>query len=156
MCCPMPDPWTAGDPPTGHRVLPHTADLIIEAWAPTRPRCLEEAVRALVQTFADTGDATPTAKVPFSSKATTPEEQLVAVLEEVIYLVDVRGEVPADVQVDSDLAEGRVSGRFGVVPAEEAEPVGSVPKAVSLHELEMTHEPAGDGERWRCRAIVDV
>ncbi len=156
MCCPMPHPPTPGDPPVGHRVLPHTADLIIEAWAPTRPRCLEEAVRGLVEVFAETGAAIPTAKVPFSSNATTPEEQLVAVLEEVIYLVEVRGEIPAEVQVDPELDEGRVSGQFGVVPAEEAESVGSVPKAVSLHELEMAHEVTGDGERWRCRAIVDV
>ena len=36
----------------GHRTVPHTADLRIEAWAPTREECLAEAVRGLVDSFA--------------------------------------------------------------------------------------------------------
>jgi SHS2 domain-containing protein len=32
--------------------MPHTADLRIEAWAPTREECLAEAVRSLVDSFA--------------------------------------------------------------------------------------------------------
>ena len=36
----------------GHRTVPHTADLRVEAWAPTREECLAEAVRGLVDSFA--------------------------------------------------------------------------------------------------------
>ena len=36
----------------GHRTVPHTADLRVEAWAPTREACLAEAVRGLVDRFA--------------------------------------------------------------------------------------------------------
>jgi hypothetical protein len=41
-------------PGTGHRTLPHTADIRIEAWAPGREQCIAEAVRGMVDTFADT------------------------------------------------------------------------------------------------------
>ncbi|HEV8559398.1 MAG TPA: archease [Actinophytocola sp.] len=44
-------------PSRGHRAVPHTADIRIEAWAPTREACLGEAVAALVESFAD--PATP-------------------------------------------------------------------------------------------------
>jgi hypothetical protein len=43
----------------GYRTLPHTADLRIEAWAPTREACLAEGVAGLVATFADTAKAEP-------------------------------------------------------------------------------------------------
>ena len=37
----------------GYRLLPHTADVVVEAWAPTRMACLAEVVRGLVAVFAD-------------------------------------------------------------------------------------------------------
>ncbi len=48
----------------GHRVLPHTADVIVEEWAPSRSGCLEELVRGVVETFAATRNATATREVP--------------------------------------------------------------------------------------------
>ena len=36
----------------GHRTVPHTADLRIEAWAVTCEECLAEALRGLVGSFA--------------------------------------------------------------------------------------------------------
>src|SRR5665647_2994489 len=37
----------------GHASRPHTADVCIEAWAPTAEECYEEAVAAFVDIFAD-------------------------------------------------------------------------------------------------------
>ena len=42
----------------GHTSVPHTADLRIEAWGPTREDCIAEAVRGLVESFADVNQAT--------------------------------------------------------------------------------------------------
>jgi len=42
-----------GRPGCGHRSVPHTADLRIEAWGPTREDSIAEAVRGLVESFAD-------------------------------------------------------------------------------------------------------
>ncbi|MEU6969505.1 archease [Kitasatospora aureofaciens] len=39
---------------SGHRAVPHTADLRLVAWAPTAEGCVREAVRAVVEGFADT------------------------------------------------------------------------------------------------------
>ena len=35
-------------PVSGHRVVPHTADVIVEAWGASMLECMEEAVWALV------------------------------------------------------------------------------------------------------------
>lgn len=45
----------AGKPGTssGHRSVPHTADLRIEAWAPTRDGCIRQAVLGTVESFLD-------------------------------------------------------------------------------------------------------
>ncbi|HEU4424948.1 MAG TPA: archease, partial [Pilimelia sp.] len=37
----------------GFRLLPHTADVIVSAWAPTASGCVEQAVRGLVAIFAE-------------------------------------------------------------------------------------------------------
>ncbi|MDT0468626.1 archease [Streptomyces gibsoniae] len=39
---------------SGHRALPHTADVRVEAWGTTQEQCLEEAALGLVEFFADT------------------------------------------------------------------------------------------------------
>jgi SHS2 domain-containing protein len=36
---------------SGHRSVPHTADLRIEAWAPTRDGCIRQAVLGTVASF---------------------------------------------------------------------------------------------------------
>jgi SHS2 domain-containing protein len=49
----------AGQRIAGHRTVPHTADLRIEAWAATREECLAEAVRGLVGSFAAVAGVQP-------------------------------------------------------------------------------------------------
>jgi SHS2 domain-containing protein len=134
----------------GHRVVPHTADLIVEAWAPTKQRCLEEAVVALVESFAEPTGAASTHPVPVTLDAPNDEDLLVRLLEEVVYVVEVRGVVPlgAHFRVDG----GRVAGHLEVVPVDQVELVGAVPKAVARHALSFVID---DGT-WRCRAVIDV
>ncbi|MFB7508035.1 archease, partial [Streptomyces broussonetiae] len=43
----------------GHCVMPHTADIRLHAWGTTREHCLTEAVRALVEAFAEVSHARP-------------------------------------------------------------------------------------------------
>lgn len=134
----------------GHRIVPHTADLIIEAWAPTREGCLEQAVMALVSSFVDARLAGGRVTIPFRVEARSGEEQLVALLEEILYLLDTRGVVPVGARLRVD-DEG-VFGELDVVPA-DVELVGAVPKGVSRHALEL--RPV-DGRGWCCRAVIDV
>lgn len=138
--------------PSGHRILPHTADLALEAWAPARSECMAEAVRALVESFADVRAAIPRETVTFGCDAASDEDLLVGVLNEVIYQVEVHGRVPVDVSVDEPHGGGRADVRFAAAPVAEAELTGAAPKAVTLHELRFYH----DGELWRCHVTVDT
>ena len=136
----------------GHRTVPHTADLIIEAWGGTAPECLEEAAQALVGSFADATDvaATDTVPVMFES-APDDEETLVAVLEEIVYLVDALGVVPISVELEQT-EDGGVAGYFETVAAPQVTLPGASPKRVSRSELELGQ----DQGRWHCRAVIDV
>lgn len=135
----------------GHRSLPHTADVILEAWGRDRTECLEEIVSALVEQYADRSGASPSGTRRFEVSGTTPEGMLVALLEEVIYLTDTQGLVPVGVSVESG-DERTTAGTFRVASVSEVEQVGSVPKAVAWRELELVSGPRG----WSCRVTVDV
>ncbi|WP_354637265.1 archease [Kitasatospora camelliae] len=140
---------------SGHRTVPHTADMRVEAWSPTAEGCIGEAVHAVVEGFADTSKARPVAEREHTATAATDEDLLVSVLEEVIYRMDVDGEIPLDVEADTiqDTGDGRsLSLRFRMADADTAELVGAVPKAVSLHGLHLD----GGLEGWTCQVTLDV
>lgn len=137
---------------TGHRVCAHTADVILEAWAPTRSSCLEQGVYALVASFADPGDVSPTAAVPVALGPTDPAELFASALEEVIFLVDARGVVPVRVEL-LDAPDGGVAGTFAVASLSAVVVVGSPPKGVSRSGLALEETRSG---RWHGHAIVDV
>jgi len=138
------------DARAGYRVLPHTADLIVEAWGPDRETCLEHAVLGLVSSFADTGDGEATGEVPFHLDSGSDEELLVGLLDEVIYVLDVEGAVP--VGVDFEPATGTLAGRFHTVAVEAVESIGAVPKAIAWHGLAFGQT----GGRWTAHVVVDV
>ena len=57
--------------------MPHTANVRIEAWAPTREECIAEAVRGLVDGFADTSRA-PAAGTYQADFVTYSDDRLLA------------------------------------------------------------------------------
>ncbi|MEV5319963.1 archease [Streptomyces sp. NPDC052687] len=135
---------------SGHRASGHTADVRIEAWGADRDSCLLEAVRGLVECFADVTGARPSGV----SRARLPdegdEELLAALLDEVVYRLEVRGEVPVDVAAGS--AEGALDVRFTMADLDSVEITGAVPKAVAWHELRIRPDAYG----WSCTVTVDV
>jgi SHS2 domain-containing protein len=139
-----------GEADSGHRTVPHTADARIEAWAPTRERCIVEAVRGAVESFADTSACTETSMRECHISGERDEDLLVAVLDEVVYRLDTAGEIP--VGLDVDPADSGVQVRFVMADVECVRPVGAVPKAVSLHELRLARGGAG----WTCSVTLDV
>jgi len=140
--------------PAGHRILPHAADLALEAWAPAKGECIAEAVQALVESFADVHAATPRESVMLTVDEATDEDLLVRVLNDVIYQLEVHGRVPVEISIaeSPDGTEGRADVRFAAARADEARLVGALPKAVSLHELRF----APSGGLWRCHVTVDI
>jgi len=137
--------------PAGHRLAPHTADCIIEAWGPDRAACLTEALVALVEGFAAVGDAHSTKLVPIGVGPARAEYELVALLEQVIFNLDTLSVVPVRFHL-YETEEGAIAGDMEVVPASETVAVGPVPKGVSYHELSMVEGEGG----WRCQVLVDV
>jgi SHS2 domain-containing protein len=137
-------------PAAGHRSVSHTADVRIESWAPSREHCVVEAVAAMVGNFAEISGAVPTATVRFRAAPGPDADLLVAVLDEVIYLIDTAGRLPVAAQVEA--GDGSLDVRLSMVDAGRAELVGAVPKGISLHDLRFGREGAG----WSCSVTIDV
>ncbi|RLP91227.1 archease [Micromonospora sp. BL4] len=135
----------------GHRSVPHTADVRVEAWAPDREACLAEAVAALVETFADISGARAEADTEFELPPGDDEDLLVGLLDEVIFRLDAEGALPLDCDVRST-GDGGLRARWRSTSTEAVELVGAVPKAVSLHELRVGPDAAG----WSCAVTLDV
>lgn len=136
----------------GYELLPHTADVMISAWAPTAEGCLAQAVRGMVACFADVHRVRPTRLVGFSCDPAPDPELLVELLEETIYLLDTADAVPVQVAV-ARTGDGGLVGEFGVAAHAQVPTVGPAPKAVTRHGLRFG--PA-DGEGWRAQVVVDV
>jgi len=136
----------------GHRTVPHTADLRVEAWGPTREACLAEAVRGLVDSFAAVSAVRPRHTAERRFVASSDENLLVAVIEEVIYRLDADGEIPVTAAV-RPAPEGGVVLTLPLANVNEAEITGAAPKAASLHDLRCGPDAAG---RWSCGITIDV
>jgi len=143
----------------GHRAVPHTADLRIEAWAGSCHECIAESLRGLVDSIADVrgGVATRTAECELTGGC--PADLLAAAGEEIIYILDTAGQVPVSVHVRPAGDPGQQQPAAGIVvtlglaDVSAVEFFGAVPKAVSFHLL--TCEPDASG-RWSATMTVDV
>ena len=135
----------------GHRARAHTADVILEAWGPDLATCCEEAVAALVDTYATRPAATVIAERRIRLPAATVEELLVAVLEEVIFVLDTDVGVPVEAGVEAT-EDGGLELCLALVDAGQVEGTGAVPKAISRSGLTVTTNYG----RVRCRVLVDL
>lgn len=126
------------------------ADLRIEAWAPTRDGCIRQAVLGTVESFLDLESAHAVHTRLRRLTADRDDDLLVAVLEEVIYLLDTVGETPVDLRLRD--VDGGVDVTFATTDASTLVQVGAVPKAVSLNELRFSQGRHG----WRCAVTLDV
>ncbi len=136
----------------GHRTVPHTADLRVEAWGPTREACLAEAVRGLVDSFAVVTGAQPRHTAGRRFVASSDEDLLVAVVGEVIYRLDADGEIPVTAAVRPAPEDGVVL-TLALADVDEAEITGAVPKGASLHDLRCAPDATG---RWSCGITIDL
>ncbi|MGW5781645.1 archease [Streptomyces sp. NPDC003863] len=136
--------------PSGYRGVPHTADLRVEAWAPTREECLVQAVRGVCASFVDLTGAVGVRRWEVEVRADRDEDVLVGLLDEVVYRLDTEGEVPVDVELAP--ADGGVRGVLRMADARSFPVTGAAPKAVTLHGLALTSGPDG----WTCSVTLDV
>ena len=135
----------------GHRNVPHTADLRIEAWAESRDECMAEALRGLIASFADVSDVRPSRFLGRRVTAASDADLLASAADEIIYVLDAEGEIPVSVQVSP--ADGGIVLALALARADEFEITGAVPKAVSFHGLHCASDAVG---RWSASMIIDV
>ncbi|GAA2457623.1 archease [Streptomyces glaucus] len=135
---------------SGHRTVPHTADIRIEAWAADRERCLTEAVLGMVESFADVSGVRPTAVDRVRLAEGSDEDLLATLLDEVIFRLEVHGQVPVDVEADED--EGGLDVRLAVAGLRDVEITGAAPKAVAWNELRIGPDAYG----WSCAVTIDA
>ncbi|WP_431920877.1 archease [Nonomuraea jabiensis] len=135
---------------TGHRTLPHTADTRIQAWAPTPGECIAQAVLGMADSFLDLDGAAVTGEHDLRVEPGEPQDQLVAVLDEIIYLMDTTGQIPIKATAVHD--QNRLRLHLAMADLTAMPQTGAVPKAVALHQLTFEHR-AG---RWTCTVTLDV
>jgi SHS2 domain-containing protein len=131
--------------------LPHTADVIIEAWGPDLVACAEEAVAGLVEIFADPRDAVVIGDREVQVPAGRADDMLLAVLDEVVYAIDVADGIPIQATVQAS-GDGGLRAPLALADPASVEPAGTVPKAVSRSGFEVTQSPG----RVLCRFLIDV
>lgn len=139
------------DAGAGHRVRPHTADVIVEAWAPSRSACLEELVRGLVATFVDVRDVPATREIPLEIGAPEDVDVVIALLDDVCYLLDADGLVVVDVALEEE-DDANFDGTFFVTPVGCVSQIGAPPKGISRSDFEFEERDA----QWHSRVLVDV
>ncbi|MGW6907761.1 archease [Streptomyces sp. NPDC054940] len=135
---------------SGHRTVPHTADVRIEAWGVSRERCLVEAALGMVECFADLTAVRPTSVERVHLEEDSDEELLTALLDEVVFRLDVDGRVPVDLEADT--TDGDLDVRLALADLADVEVTGATPKGISWHGLHFGPGPYG----WSCAVTVDV
>jgi SHS2 domain-containing protein len=141
---------TAPPQDSGHRLEPHTADVVLCAWSPTEQGCLAQAIEGLAGSFVAATSA-PVGSRVLRVRAATAAERLVAVLEEVLFLLDTEGVVAVAARIEP-VTGPEVRGELAVVALAATVPVGPAPKGIAWHELRQDRT----GGQWRCRVVVDV
>ncbi|MGW0707398.1 archease [Streptomyces sp. NPDC002643] len=134
----------------GHRAVPHTADIRVEAWGASRERCLVEAVLGTVECFADVTGVRPTSVERVRLIESGDDDLLAALLDEVVFRVETHGRVPVDVEAEP--VDDGLDVRLALAELADVEIIGAVPKGVSWQALRM----APDAYGWSCGVTVDV
>jgi SHS2 domain-containing protein len=131
--------------------VPHTADVILEAWGPDLASCCEEAVAALTAEYVDTAGATEIDRRRIHLAPGTDDALLLDLLEEVIFALETAEGVPVRAEARA-ASDGGIDADLVVADRSSVVPTGAVPKAVSRSELTVRVQPGG----VRCRFLVDV
>ena len=136
---------------SGHRALPHTADVIIEAWGPDLVTCCQEAVAGLIGIYAEPGRARVVAERDVHVTPGRVDDMLVDLLDEVVFALDVAEGIPVGARVHAGTDGGMVA-RLALADPATVDPAGAVPKAIARSGLEVTRTSGA----VRCRFLVDV
>lgn len=139
---------TAGD----FRLLEHTADMGIEAWADSLDALFIAAARGLQEVlFGSDGSPEGRQQLKVELQAGDEEELLVAWLGEILYLVEQRGFCPAFFVIE-EIGRQKLKGSVvGGYQQEGSRPLREV-KAVTYHLLRVLYR----NKSWQARVYLDL
>ena len=134
-------------------MLDHTADVGFELSAPTLEGLFEEARRALLMVVFERPPEEGAGERTVLLAAPDRETLLVRWLNELIYLLQDAGFVPAQAKVEVGRAGRELRARLAGAPLllEEYGWQGEI-KSATFHGLDVIYEDGG----WRARVILDV
>jgi len=134
----------------------HTADVIIQAWAPTLEGAFEEAARGTFEVITDTGKVAPTVKVDIEEEGFDLENLLYRWIEALLFYFDTEQLVFSRFKVHRIRGEGeeyRLAAeawgeRFDAKKHEHR----TIVKAMTYADMEIKR----DNGCWRLRFVVDI
>ncbi|MDW7712038.1 MAG: archease [Deferrisomatales bacterium] len=136
------------------RALDHTADLELEASAPTPEGALEELCCGLLAHVTDPDAVEPREGVLLEAEGLDPAETLVSALGELLYWLNVRGWVFRRCEA-LEVTPTRIRLRAWGEPRDPARhPFDLEVKAATYHDL--AFGPEAEGGPWRARVLFDV
>lgn len=136
---------------TGYRLLPHTADVALQAWGPSLEDAYAAAVRGLIAVTFDVRRIRRTAERRVGVTASTSDRLLVRLLNEVLYLQDATGFLTgrARVTMTEDGLSADLRGET-YSPARHRR-TGPQVKAITFHDLSIDVGPP-----TRIHLILDI
>ena len=134
-----------------YRIIPHTADVGVEARASSLGSLIEALASAMADVSYEVDDTEPTVAMSFRIEAATPEDLVVDVLAALLTESETRDVVWTKVVLAVDPPAAADVASCGV-PTALARPRGAPIKAVTYHDLKVVD----DAGRWSARVIFDV
>jgi SHS2 domain-containing protein len=136
----------------GVQAKEHTADSRIEVEAASLGECLARAAAGMFsQVWALPKGPLPERKTAIELSAESPDDLLVAWLQELLYRSEVEGVF--FYRFDVEASDGRLRATATGVPlTDEVEEVGPLVKAVTRHGLHVGEA----GGRWRAKVVFDI
>ncbi len=136
----------------GHDTFEHTADVGIRAWGRDLPELFEQAAAALIEALLDPETVGHEQTRPVEVDGDSPEEVLVAWLEEVLFAFEADQFAPAAARVEA-MEDGRLRGAIEGEPLDQARhELRSAVKAVTYHDLTIRETGVG----YEVRIVLDV
>lgn len=135
---------------SGHRFLDHTADVAIEAWAPSPEALLLEAARAVMEILTESAPVEPNDERAVRVDSTDEQDRLVGWLNEVLWLAVGQGFLltSAEIALREDGLDARILGR-----KDASHLVLTEIKSATYHDLHLAREPSG---RYVARVVLDM
>lgn len=144
-------------PAAGFRLLDHTADVGMEAWAPSLEEAFAQAARGTSACMGTPGTGRPAPPFTLEARGIDPGDLLVCLLSEQLAALELEGRYLTGVTgaVVEELPDGEWHAHLsceGLAIDRDSERELVEVKAVTYHGLEVARDDAG----WHLRVVFDL